>query len=63
MSDDAAQPCPVCTTRKASPTAWRIVGETCSHLECPNRKPLTAAPARAGDGLIPPRGSESETRQ
>jgi hypothetical protein len=45
------QPCPTCG-KKDPP-------DGCSHIECPNRKPVTAHPKRVGDGLIPPRGSGS----
>lgn len=29
----------------------------CSHIDCPNRRPLTAAPLRSSDGKVPPRNS------
>ncbi len=48
----APQPCRVADCRKKEPPAGG-----CSHLDCPHRKPITAAPKRTGDGLIPPRGS------
>lgn len=40
----AAVVCPACTRAKRSPAAWRYEGESCGHVECPNRKPLTACP-------------------
>jgi hypothetical protein len=46
------QPCPVPVCGKKEPPEGG-----CSHVECPNRRSLTAAPKRTGDGLIPPRGS------
>ena len=48
--------CPVPICRKAEPPAGG-----CSHLDCPHRKPITAAPTRAGDGRIPARGSDTRT--
>lgn len=48
------QPCPACA--KKEPPAGG-----CSHVDCPNRRRVTAAPKRTGDGLIPPRGSGTRT--
>lgn len=35
MTDKPIEPCKVCTKK----TRWE-----CSHTDCPNRKPVTAAP-------------------
>jgi hypothetical protein len=43
------QPCPMCG--KKEPPAGG-----CSHIACPNRKPVTAdAPAHSEGGRVPPR--------
>lgn len=47
MTAAPATPCPVCGYR---PSEHRPAGENdlweCSHIECPNRKRLTAAPSQ-----------------
>jgi hypothetical protein len=48
-------PCPVPVCGKKEPPA-----DGCSHVDCPHRRPLTAAPKRTGDGMIPPRSSPSK---
>ena len=36
-------PCPVC---EKHPAAHHRLGWECSHVECPRRRPITAAPCR-----------------
>lgn len=43
----AEHPCAVCT-RPVADGSEREYGENCSHLACPNRRPLTAAPSSRG---------------
>jgi len=45
--------CPSVCSRKEKPAGG------CSHVECPHRRALTAAPGRDSDGLIPPRGAST----
>lgn len=48
--DEAGAACAVCVRRKPSAATWRYVGESCSHVDCPNRRPVTAAPSSRGLG-------------
>lgn len=47
------EPAKCSTCRRKPNEAWM-----CSHIECPNRKPITAQPPDfVADGLVPPRDS------
>lgn len=43
-NDDVKTPCPSCVRPERTAASWRYVGEDCGHVECPNRRPVTAAP-------------------